>query len=644
MQAEACADGEESDTGMAKKRLGEVLRERGKISTEDLNRVLVGQSGKAGRLGELLLERSLVSKRDIASALEEVNRVPYEPCPPPEIEPEVLARLPRDVAARCCALPLRGEGRKLIVAMAEPQNLAFLDELRFLTGMDISPRFSFRSDVREGIRKYYGEPEKEPAGRDSTDRGQAVAAGAAEESDSPEMEFLTVSSTEKRREELRELQAGMRQRTPAVRLVTGFLAAAASKKASDIHIEPQETGATVRLRIDGVLRELTTVPLEQQAAVISRLKILADMDIAERRMPQDGRFLIRYRGSKLDFRVSTLPTHFGEKVVLRLLDPGATRVGFDQLGFTRNDADALLKVLALPQGMLLVTGPTGSGKTTTLYGALNHLCSPGRNIITVEDPIEYMLEGISQVQVNSQTGLTFAKCLRSILRQDPDVIMVGEVRDGETAEIALKAAQTGHFVLSTLHTNDSVAVISRLLDLGVPAHLIASSLTAIIAQRLVRKLCPCRRLGPPTAEQMERMITLGIAGTGGGIFHPAGCPDCENDGYKGRIGIFELLLLDDPIRDSTHTGARPEEIRRIARASGFRTMQESAVEKVREGLTSVEELLRVIPCETATLARCRACSRELLPAFDYCPFCGVLRREADTTSREIAHHYAEKTI
>ncbi|MCH7978175.1 MAG: Flp pilus assembly complex ATPase component TadA, partial [Acidobacteria bacterium] len=453
---------------MRKKRLGDVLKGQGKISEQDLELVIAAQQGKVLRLGELLLERELVSKADIAAALAEVSGMRYVECPPATIVLDVLAVIPPDLALRCHALPVEREGKNLIVAMAEPQNLEFLDELRFASGLEISPRFSFRDGVLAGIKKFYGVEESSQATEEEETGDQKPQ--RINETDTSGIEFLSTSSREKSREALQELQAGMKQRTPAVHLVSKILAAAASKKASDIHFEPNSSGLTVRLRVDGVLCEWGTVPAALQASVISRVKILADLDIAERRVPQDGRFLIQYRGGKFDLRVSTMLTSFGEKAVLRLLDPTATRVSFQQLGISRENADELAEILAQPQGMLLVTGPTGSGKSTTLYAALNLLHVPSRNIVTVEDPVEHMLEGVNQIQVNRKAGLNFANCLRSVLRQDPDIIMVGEIRDGETAEIAMEAAETGHLVLSTLHTNDSIAAITRLLDLNVPPY------------------------------------------------------------------------------------------------------------------------------------------------------------------------------
>lgn len=605
---------------MNKKRLGDILVEDGHLSGEDLKGALAVQQEKAMRLGEILLQNGLVSKELIGKAIEKAQGVVYAPCPPSAIKPETLALLPRSIALRCCALPLQSNGKELIVAMSEPQNLTLLDDLKFSSAMKISPRFSFQDDILQGIKKFYGEEV-------ITDASAAEPTEQEEETDLDlsEMEFITANSREEHREALKELQAGMQQRTPAVRFVTTILAAAAKKGASDIHIQPRIGNTIARIRVDGMLSELVAIPSEYQASVISRIKILADMDIAEHRVPQDGRFLMQYRGNRIDLRVSSLPTQFGEKIVMRLLDPRSTKVELKQLGLSPAKTDALNRILALPQGMLLVTGPTGSGKSTTLYAALNLLCVPHRNIITVEDPVEYMLDGISQVQVNPKAGLTFATCLPSILRQDPDVIMVGEIRDGETARIALEAAQTGHLVLSTLHTNDSIAAIARLVDLGAPSYLVAASVTGVIAQRLVRRLCTCRKMAPATSVYRQRLATIGVNDVASQMVQPVGCPSCENTGYKGRVGIYEMLLVEGPIRDAIHLDARPEAIRSLARSAGFQTMEEDAMEKVEEGLTTLEEVLRVVPFKAAAIAQCDSCMREFAPGFLFCPFCGSPR-------------------
>jgi type IV pilus assembly protein PilB len=582
-----------SDGRVNKRRLGDVLVQQGTLSPEDLNRAVTLQQGRVMRLGEILQQDGLVSKKEIGQAMEHVQGVPYAECPPASIEPAVLARVSYPIAVRCCALPLEINGRELIVAMAEPQNLAFLDELRFSTGMVISPRFSFRDDIIEGIKRFFKETGESPA---ETDPGDDVDL-SQDKNDFADVEFITADSREENRAAMKELRAGLRQRTPAVRFVSNILALAVDKAASDIHIEPRVGNMIVRIRVDGILRELMTIPAEFQSSVISRVKILADMDIAERRVPQDGRFLMQYHGQRLDLRISTLPTHFGEKIVIRVLDPRSTIITLDQLGFSQHHRDDLKGILELPQGMLLVTGPTGSGKSTTLYAALNLLRSPARNIITVEDPVEYMLDGVNQVQVHPKAGLTFASVLPSILRQDPDVIMIGEIRDGETAEIALKSSQTGHMVLSTLHTNDSVGAITRLLDLSVPAYLIASSVTGVMAQRLVRRLCTCRRQFVANDAHYRRIESLGAKDCSSftSTYQAAGCATCENTGYKGRVGIYELLMIEGHIREAIYSGSRAEEVWALARSTGFRSMQEDALDKVREGLTTLDEVQRIVP-------------------------------------------------
>lgn len=609
---------------MKRKKLGEVLRERKRISADDLQQAMEEQDKKSILLGELLLERTLVSKDDLVSALEEVTRFRYVDCRFATVETAVLELVPRSAAIKNCALPLVREGNHIIVVMAEPQNLHALDELRFLTGKEISPRLGFRSEITEAIEKCYAELSAEE---------EAVVSKLPfiEQVDVSDMQFHTASASERNKAAMEEFEAELRsEKTPAVRLVSAILSAAATKKASDIHIEPQAIGTVVRVRVDGVLRELTHIPGEMQNALISRVKILSDMDIAERRVPQDGRFLVEIGGKHLDLRVSTLPTHYGEKVVLRLLDSSVTRVGFGELGFSDENTAKLQTVLKSPQGMLLVTGPTGSGKSTTLYAALNAVKSPGINIITVEDPVEYKVEEVNQVQVNTKTGLTFATCLRSILRQDPNVIMVGEIRDVETAEIALQSAQTGHLVLSTLHTNDAVAAISRLLDLGIPPFLVASSVTQIVAQRLVRKLCACKQEAAITPEYARRLLAADIADFEDKMFVPGGCNNCENTGYRGRVGIYEVLVFDERLRAAVRSSAQDGEIRNLARSGGMRRMQDDAMDKVKQGITSLEEVMRVVPFEQESALRCRSCGKELASTFLFCPFCGTGVRQAGT--------------
>ena len=622
-------------TGPRKRRLGEVLRERKRVSFEALEAALDDQQKGAGLLGELLVQRNACSKEDVVSALEEITHFRYVDARFATVERELIKLLPQSAAERYCVLPLAREGKRIVAVMAEPQNLHQLDELRFMTGMDVVPRLGFKTEIEEAIRKCYGELAEE------TEAANAKLP-FIDQVDVSDMQFFTASSSDRNKAAMEEFEAELRnEKTPAVRLVSAILASAAAKKASDIHIEPQPLGTVVRIRVDGVLRELTHIPSELTNFLISRIKILSDMDISERRVPQDGRFLCSIGRSSLDMRVSTLPTHAGEKVVMRLLDPSASRVGFEKLGLEKQTASALQSVLSLPQGMVLVTGPTGSGKSTTLYACLNTLRSPSVNIITVEDPIEYRIEDINQVQINTKAGLTFANTLRSMLRQDPNVIMVGEIRDQETAEIALQAAQTGHLVLSTLHTNDSISAITRLLDLNIPGFLISASLTSVVAQRLVRKLCSCAQKVPMTEEHAARLLNGGIVDFGSHVHVPVGCAKCDNSGYKGRVGIYELLTLDEQIRTAIRSGGRDEEIRNLARSGGMRLMQEDALQKVKEGITTMEEVLRVVPLDNAMTIRCRACGRALAPAFLFCPYCGAGTRQTASSAPRGARRAAE---
>ena len=606
---------------MKRKRLGEILQERGKISAAALEQLFKEQQGKVVRLGELILERGLVDKASLIEALEEVSRVPYLDCSAIRCEQNALQSIPGAVAERLAILPIRMENSALVVAMAEPQNLAVIDELRFTSGKTISPRLSFRKEILAAIARNYSLTlAPVPVEAETAPLHEAI------DEIVHEMEFISTSTRQANREAIEEVQAEIQQKkTPAVRMVSEIIQTAMTKQASDIHIEPQATITVVRIRVDGVLRELENVPRTLQNSIVSRIKILADMDIAERRSPQDGRFMVAVGGRRVDMRVSTLPTQFGEKVVLRLLEASAPLLTCADLGIPQNIADRISQTLSMPQGMLLVTGPTGSGKSSTLYSCLNVLRKPAVNIVTVEDPVEYALPGVNQVHVNSRAGLTFAGTLRSILRQDPNVIMVGEIRDLETAEIAMKAAQTGHLVLSTLHTNDAVSAVVRLLDLGIHDYLIASSVTGILAQRLVRKLCSCHTLEPLTPEYASRLVAAGAVQMPDQVATPAGCDLCDHTGYKGRVGVYELLQVDESIRSILRGSFKPDLLRNTARANGMRSLQEDALDKVQLGITSLEEIQRVVPFETLAPSVCDECGHELLPTFRYCPYCGNKR-------------------
>lgn len=600
---------------MKRKRVGEILRDQGKISPADLEMIIAEQQGKVIYLGELMLERGLIGKEDLAAALEEVSRVPYMDCAAIVVEPATIKLIPRVIAERHCALPIRIDHKSLVVAMATPQNVAILDELRFISGLDISPRLAFRTDVQAAIdRNYLLEPGQKRQSPCSEAPGPALE----------EMEFFSDSSRQSNQETIQEIQADLRQKkTPAVRLVSEIIQTAMAKEASDIHIEPRADETAVRIRVDGVLRDLKSIPRAIHNPMVSRIKILSDMDISERRAPQDGRFMVSVGARKIDLRVSTLPTQYGEKVVIRLLETNAPLASFSDLGIPADISDNLSELLTMPQGMLLVTGPTGSGKSTTLYSALHKLRKSSVNIVTVEDPVEYVLPGINQSPVNTKAGMTFASCLRSILRQDPNIIMVGEIRDRETAEIAMKASQTGHFVLSTLHTNDSVAAIVRLLDLGIPGFLIGSSVTGIMSQRLVRKLCSCHTVQPARADYQVRLVQAGVQKLPATMAVPMGCDRCDQTGYKGRMGVYELLRFDESIRSVIRSSGNIDRIRDLSRANGMRTMQEDAMEKVCCGLTTLEEIQRVVPMETVSPVECKECGYHISAASKFCSNCGT---------------------
>ncbi|HTC64957.1 MAG TPA: ATPase, T2SS/T4P/T4SS family [Candidatus Saccharimonadales bacterium] len=613
---------------MKRKKLGELLRDRGQISAANLQKLFIEQETKMVRLGELILESGLVDKPSLIKALEDVSLVPYVDCGSIRSDREVMQLIPESMAMRLDVLPIRMDQTRLVVAMAEPQNLTTIDEVRFSSGKDLSLRFGFRAEIQKAIARNYTPQEKD------LNHKQALP-GVIDEptGDEQTVQFISTSSRQANRDAIQEIQAEHNKRkTPAVRLVSEIIQRAIFKHASDIHVEPQATCTTIRIRVDGVLRELETVPLSIQNSLISRLKILSDMDIGERRAPQDGRFMVSIGKTRVDMRVSTLPTQYGEKVVIRLLEATAPISGFNELGLPPNLAARLLQSLAQPQGMLLITGPTGSGKSTTIYSALNLLRKPAVNVVTVEDPIEYALPGVNQVQVNARAGLTFAGCLRSILRQDPNVIMIGEIRDLETAEIAMKAAQTGHLVLSTLHTNDSISAVARLLDLGIPEYLIASSVSAILAQRLVRKLCSCHGYKDVTPAYAERLKAAGWANPPANIVWPKGCSLCDYTGYKGRIGIYELMTIDEPIRAILRGSYKPDQVRDAARAAGMRRMQEDALEKLQAGVTTLDEIIRVVPMDVQSDGVFEHCGQKLSALFRFCPYCGIARELEELNS------------
>ncbi len=550
---------------MARRRIGDLLFEAGFLTTEQLEAALEIQKRTRERLGDILIDRGFITEKQLIEALEFQLGVPHVSLARQKLDPAILALVPEALAARHLVLPLRKERNKLIVAMADPLDYYAIDDLRMSTGFQIEPAIAAKDEIRLFIERVY-----------SMKGSLEVAAQAASVADPQEIAEPELVNDD----------------SPVVRLVNQILAQSVKLRASDVHFDPAADGLRVRLRIDGTMRTEQTLPKHMQSVVSARLKIMANLNIAEHRLPQDGRFRFSILGHDVDVRVATLPTVYGEKIVLRVLDQSAGLQKIGQLGFTADNMQMFRAMLTTPNGLLLITGPTGSGKTSTLYAGLAERSTPEVNVIAIEDPVEYQLAGVNQVPVNVGAGLTFAKGLRSILRQDPDVIMVGEIRDQETAEIATRAALTGHLVLSTLHTNDAVATIARLVDMGIEPFLVASSLIGVIAQRLVRTVCQeCAHAYSPAPVEQELLAAHGVESDR--FVAGRGCSVCGNTGYRGRIAIHEILRMDDHLRQMILHGATETEIRERLEATGFRTLMRDGLQKAGDGRTSLAEVIRV---------------------------------------------------
>ena len=549
-----------------------LMIDQGRLRSEDLARARAYREQNGGNLLTLLVRLGLVSERDLAVAQSELLEIPL--CMDkdfPEQAPSIDSVSVRFMKQQHL-VPIRVDEQALDVVMADPQNPAMLKALKMATGLDVRPRVGIASEIDNTIERYFG------GGRSAM--GQ-IAEGLGSEGEGEDEENV---------EHLRDLAS----EAPVIRLVNLILQRAVEARASDIHIEPFENRLKVRYRVDGVLQEVEAPPARSTAAVISRVKIMAKLNIAERRLPQDGRIMHRVQGKELDLRVSTVPTSHGESVVMRILDREAVTLDFSSLGFADDTRDAFIHSLEMPHGIILVTGPTGSGKTTTLYTALSQLNSPARKIITVEDPVEYQLEGVNQIQAKSSIGLNFAAALRAIVRQDPDVIMIGEMRDLETAKIAIQSALTGHLVLSTLHTNDAAGGVTRMLDMGVEDYLLTSTVNAIMAQRLVRRLDPDTREAFEVLPEMVKELGLRQLTDADPItLYRAGTSEVNPTGYKGRSSIVELLTMSDEIRRMVMRQATSGDIERQARDEGMRTMYQDGMRKALLGVTSAEEVLRV---------------------------------------------------
>ncbi len=559
---------EKETLGQIQFRLGDLLVSMGLISDEDLKRVLSEQKYSKKRLGEILVSKQLLSERQLAEVLSRQLRVPLISLARYRPMGEALRLVPENVARRLELVPLAIlDNNRLMIAMADPLNVLAIDEVRILTGMDVEVGIATSTEIFRDLDKFY----QVQGSLDDAMVEVVESSGSTMDLD-------------------REGKGASADDAPVVKLVNSIMEQAVRESASDIHIEPFEKVTRVRYRVDGSLFDAIDFTRKLHPAVSSRIKIMANIDISEKRRPQDGRILIKTLNKNIDLRVSTLPTIYGEKVVLRLLDQSNAMVGLEKLGLEQPDRELVERIIGTPYGIVLVTGPTGSGKTTSLYSVLERLSKPEVNIITVEDPVEYTMTGINQIQVNEKAGLTFSEALRSILRQDPDKIMVGEIRDLETAQLAVRAALTGHLVLSTLHTNDAPSATVRMVEMGIAPFLVSSSLIAVIAQRLVRKLCEhCKQeyiLPDPIAEDVG--LPKGTV-----AFKPVGCEICRGTGYKGRSGIYEIMKVDEDIENLILEGAAGHRIQQEAIRKGMRTLRDSGLVKVADGVTSLEEVLQV---------------------------------------------------
>ena len=548
-------------------RLGELLLYAGKISREQLNEAIEIQKTTKMKLGEIIVSRGWLKPEEIVEALERQLGFPEVDLSRYEINSNVATLIPESIVKKYKLIAIDEKDEKLVVAMADPLNFFAIDDIKLYTKMNVIPCFATGADLDRVIEKYYSSIITQKTLNEFSDT------------------FISTEEDVDSEEEMLEVATA-----PIVKLINSIIEQAMRSNASDIHIEPSYNDIRVRFRIDGDLKEIMTLPKSNLSAIVTRVKIIGRMDIAEKRIPQDGRVEMKFSDKEIDLRISTLPTVYGEKIVLRILDKSNFNFTKEGLGFSKDNLNKLNKMIAQPYGMFLVTGPTGSGKTTTLYTVLRELNVQTKNVITVEDPVEYKLKGINQIQVNTKAGLTFATGLRSILRQDPDTIMIGEIRDSETAEIAVRAAITGHLVLSTLHTNDSPSTVARLIDMGLEPYLVSSAVIGIISQRLVKLLCPkCKQ--KYKASDLEKKI-LGIdADKDTILYKPVGCNACNN-GYRGRAAVHEVMLVNENIRKYINKGASTDEIRSKALEDGMTTLLQSATALALKGKTSFEEVMR----------------------------------------------------
>jgi len=566
-------------------KLGQLLIDEGLVNEGDLRRALEAQNKDNKRLGETLIDLGILSPKAMLSAL--ANQLGVKGCHLRHglIDPAVARLLDHEEARRLKALPLFKVGESLTVAMAEPQALPTIDRLSALTGCHINPVLSLENNIEEFQEKYLGE---------QVDIDSFLVNLTESE--------VKVIETETLDEDTSHEIGRMVEGSPIINLVNLAIMTAIRDGASDIHVEPTKRATAIRYRIDGNLRELMSAPTSMHAAIVSRIKVIGKMDIAERRLPQEGRVHVVAEGREVDLRVSSMPTLLGEKIVMRILDKSNLNISLEKLGVGPDQLAAFRRIFSRPHGAVLVTGPTGSGKTTTLYSVLDLLSSPERNIVTIEDPVEYQLDGINQIQVNEVVGLSFARALRSVLRQDPDVVMVGEIRDTDTARVAIQAALTGHLVLSTLHTNNAPGAFTRLVDMGVEPYLMASAFNGVVAQRLARTICPhCRTSYYPPE---SALIDAGWEGQTDRVFYKGeGCKQCHDSGFRGRAGIYEVLEVTEELRNCIHTATDEEHVKVVARKHGWRPLRDEGLSLVEQQRSTLEEVLRVTHAETDSRTR-----------------------------------------
>jgi len=604
---EQIKDRADKDNFVSRRKLGELLIESGLLTNEKLKEALQVQTTTGKRLGEVLIDMKIISEEEMAFALAMQLKIPFVDLSDEQgLQDEVMDMIPEEVCMKFLCLPVGIKNNILDVAMADPLNLNIMKDLQFITGYNIQPAISTRSQIIDKLQNHF-HPER------------TITQVADEFVEDVGMEFMSEEKEERRIEDQESIEA--LKDSPFIKMVDLIIRNAIKQGASDIHIEAQENQVRVRNRIDGVLQDSIKLPKWTQPIIVSRIKVLSGLNIAEKRLPQDGRIKVKAKNTSVDLRVSTLPTYYGEKAVIRILNKEIASLSLDELGFTQKNLSILRNFINRRQGMVLITGPTGSGKTSTLYACLQAVKSEELNIITVEDPVEYELPGINQVQINEKVGLSFPFVLRSILRQDPNVIMIGEIRDEETAEIAVQASMTGHLVLSTLHTNDAPSAVNRLIDIGIPPYMIANSVIGVIAQRLVRTICSnCKEEYMPSQDSLER-LNLDQEEIPIQFYRGAGCSMCNNTGFKGRTAIEEVMVMGPKLRELIQSSATVDTLREAAMAMGMTTLGYSGIKKIEGGVTAIEEVLKAVHEKEELTTICPYCGKTVSLDFRDCPYC-----------------------